>query len=219
MTIDVDPVLKEKLPALILGGLLFRVKVKPSTDELLSLIDHELSELSSRHTPESIRETETVKDTKNAYRLLGKDPNRYRPSAESLLRRVANGSGLYRISNVVDILNLVSVKTGYSICGYDFDHIMGSISLGIGEPEEPYIAIGRGHLNIESLPVFRDELSAFGTPTSDSVRTMVSATTSQFLLIFMVFGHADLLEASMEEVARLLSEFAEGVEEERFVLK
>ena len=52
----------------------------------------------------------TVKATKNAYRTLGKDPNRYRPAAESLMRRIANGKGLYQISNVVDVLNYISIK-------------------------------------------------------------------------------------------------------------
>ena len=84
-------------------------------------------------TPETIRQTGTVKATKDAYRALGKDPNRYRPAAEALMRRVANGKTLYQISNAVDILNYISIKTGFSICGYDADLISGNISLGIGE--------------------------------------------------------------------------------------
>ena len=39
-------------------------------------------------------------------------------AAESLMRRVASGKGLYQINNVVDALNVISVKTGFSICGY-----------------------------------------------------------------------------------------------------
>src|SRR5690554_7874746 len=60
---------------------------------------------------EAIRRHPVVAATKNAYRLLGKDPNRYRPAAESLLRRIASGKGLYRVNNVVDVLNRVSVET------------------------------------------------------------------------------------------------------------
>ena len=46
--------------------------------------------------------------------------------------------------------------------------------------------------NIESLPVFRDKRGAFGSPTSDSVRTMITEKTSEILLIVINFGaHAD----------------------------
>jgi len=124
-----------------------------------------------------------VKALKQSYKRLGKDPNRYRPAAESLLRRVSKGKGLYFVNNVVDCLNLVSVKTGFSICGYDLNRIKGNISLGAGQPGEPYQGIGRGDLNIESLPVFRDESGAFGTPTSDSSRTLIDEETQYVLMI------------------------------------
>jgi DNA/RNA-binding domain of Phe-tRNA-synthetase-like protein len=217
MNIQIEPLIREKLPNLVLGGFVCNVNTHPSSPELQSLIAEELAKL-SWHTPESIREIDMVKATKEAYRILGKDPNRYRPSAESLLRRVANGRGLYQLGNVVDVLNLVSVKTGYSICGYDFDNVMGNISLGIGEPEEPYIGIGKGDINIELLPVFRDELSAFGTPTSDSVRTMLSARTKRFLMIFVGFGNTEKLQSAISEAADLLGKHADATGFERFVI-
>ena len=185
MTITIEPSLSKNLPRLVLQGIRCDVVIQPSSSELLDLIANELAIHASVQTPDSIREMETVKATKEAYRVLGKDPSRYRPSAEALLRRVASGKGIYRINNVVDILNLISVKTGFSIGGYDYSGIMGDISMGIGEKDEPYVGIGRGDLNIENLMVFRDELSAFGSPTSDSVRTLVCDRTKTFLMVFI----------------------------------
>jgi DNA/RNA-binding domain of Phe-tRNA-synthetase-like protein len=210
ITINIENELKTLLPNLVLKGFVCRVNIRESSSEFGQIIDSTLGHLANVHDPESIRELETVKATKDAYRVLEKDPNRYRPAAEALLRRLANGNGLYRLNNVVDVLNLISAKTGYSICGYDFDNVIGKITLGIGEPEEPYIGIGRGDINIERLPVFRDELSAFGTPTSDSVRTMVSSKTRLFLMIFIAFDDNDALDEAVEQAKDLLVQFADS---------
>jgi DNA/RNA-binding domain of Phe-tRNA-synthetase-like protein len=102
-----------------------------------------------------------------------------------LLRRVFKGKGLYQVNNVVDLLNLTSVKSGFSIGGYDVGKIEGEIQLSIGKAGEPYKAIGRGELNIEFLPTFRDQKGPFGSPTSDSVRTMITPKTEQFLMRFL----------------------------------
>ncbi len=219
MTINIENVIKERLPDLILGACLFDVKVDEGKEELLELMKTEIKLLEPQLTPESIREMSTVKANKQAYRALGKDPNRYRPSAESLLRRVANGKGLYHINNVVDILNLISVKTGYSICGYDYDMIVGDVSLGKGQTDEPYEGIGRGTLNIENLPVFRDEKGAFGSPTSDSVRTMVNENTKRFLMIIIGFENQEKIEKALDEAKQLYTQYAFGEELESFIIR
>jgi len=103
-----------------------------------------------------------------------------------------------------DVLNFVSITTGYSIGGYDNDKIAGNISFGIGTAADPYEGIGRGRLNIEFLPTFRDEKGAFGTPTSDSERTAVSLSTKRFLMIIIDFGEGDLKKAT-----KLASEYLE----------
>ena len=218
MTIQIEKELKTLLPHLMLGGFVAEVSVESSSDALMSLLTDEIQRLEPELTPESIRAMSTVKANKDAYRKLGKDPNRYRPAAESLLRRVANGKGLYHINNVVDILNLISVKTGFSICGYDLDTIEGEISMGIGENGEPYEAIGRGDLNIERLPIFRDGISGFGTPTSDSVRTMVTVQTKRYLMIIIGFEGKYFIELALDETRQLLEQYANGKEVERFFI-
>ncbi len=202
--------IKNLLPDLILGILEIEVNTSASSEEVSGIINNRVKELEKILSPEIIREMDTVKANKDAYRKLGKDPNRYRPASEALLRRVANGKGLYFINNVVDILNLTSINTGYSICGYDIDKISGEITLGIGEKDEPYEGIGRGSLNIERLPVFRDATGAFGTPTSDSVRTMVTEKTTRFLMIIIGFGNKPVIEKALNDTAELYQKYANG---------
>ena len=173
---------------------------------LLSLISKELSNIQSTLEVTEINKIPTIQSSREGYKTLGKEPSRYRLSAEALLRRIVKGKGLYHINNAVDALNLVSAKSGFSIGGYDVDKIEGSIKLGIGKNGEPYQAIGRGALNIEYLPVFRDDLGAFGSPTSDSVRTMVTEKTTKFLMLFFNFGGHENLERTLKETVNLFEE-------------
>jgi DNA/RNA-binding domain of Phe-tRNA-synthetase-like protein len=130
--------ISETFPNLKLGCLLSPVVVENSSEELVKKMEKEIDILSSELDAEKIREIAPVKALKQAYKILGKDPNRYRPAAESLLRRISKGKGLYPVNNVVDCLNLVSVMTGFSICGYDISRIDGDILMGKGKPGEPY---------------------------------------------------------------------------------
>lgn len=150
-----------------------------------------------------------IQATRNAYKACGKDPSRYRPSAESLRRRLLKGLSLYQIDTLVDLINLVSLKTGYSIGGFDADKIQGKdIVLGIGRKDEPYEGIGRGILNIEGMPVYRDGEGGIGTPTSDNERTKMSLDTKHILAIINGYDGEEGLEAAMELTRSLLTSYA-----------
>jgi DNA/RNA-binding domain of Phe-tRNA-synthetase-like protein len=126
--------------------------------------------------------------TRAAYKALGKDPARYRGSAEALLRRVIAKKGLPRISNVVDVINLVSVESRLPVGLYDLAHVQGDIVFRAGRAGETYKGIGKYDLNLEGLPVFCDAIGPHGSPTSDSERTMVTEATKKILAIIISFG-------------------------------
>lgn len=201
--------LLESIPSTRLGCIQCKVKVKPAGQKIIELSEVVIAKIRSEQEIENISSKPTVSSTKEAYRKLGKDPSRYRPSAEALTRRIVNGKGLYQVNNIVDLLNLISLQSGFSIGGYDADKIVGQIEFGIGKPNEPYQAIGRGNLNIENLPIFRDDLGAFGSPTSDSVRTMVTDKTTTFLMVIIDFNAQKSLEICLDWAIGLLREYAQ----------
>jgi DNA/RNA-binding domain of Phe-tRNA-synthetase-like protein len=208
LEIRVSDELKMKVPELHLFCIECEVAVKESSDDLWKLISEKCGNLHSELQMEDISNLPAIKASRKAYKACGKDPARYRLSAEALLRRIVKGEELYRISNVVDLLNLVSVSSGFSIGGYDADKVQGDIWFETGKAGEPYSGIGRGDLNIEGLPVFRDDLGAFGTPTSDSVRTCVDGNTRRFLMIIISFSVTQELIQAGEFSISLLSQFA-----------
>jgi DNA/RNA-binding domain of Phe-tRNA-synthetase-like protein len=208
-TISISEELKEKVPGIKLSCIECDVYVMETNDMLWDEIRKRTEELSDSLKISQISKLPAVAASRKAYKACGKDPARYRPSAESLLRRVVKNKALYQVNNVVDVLNLVSITTGFSIGGYDSDKVEGKAVLGIGADDEPYEAIGRGRLNIEFLPTFRDKKGAFGTPTSDSERTAVTQNTKRFLMVIIDFGEGDL-KAAKKIAVEYLERFSFG---------
>jgi len=212
IALHISPEIKQQLPAIRLGIISCTASPQPASESLQAFIQSTLDALSQQYASETVSQIPTIHQTKTAYRKLGKDPSRYRPSAEALLRRIVKGKGLYQINNLVDLLNLISVKTGFSIGGYDSHKIEGAITLGIGKPAEPYEAIGRGTLNIECLPVLRDIVGTFGSPTSDSLRTMVTSNCQAFLMVFFDFEGDPSLTSALELTKELLPQYTDASE-------
>lgn len=217
-TILIEPQLSELCPLLKLGVIQCQVKVTTDSDKLWEVINQHIKQVEESTTVEAIRNKPTISSSKDAYRKLGKDPNRYRLSAESLLRRIVNGKGLYKINNVVDLLNLASIKSGFSIGGYNADKIVGSIKMGLGKIDEVYQGIGRGPLNIENLPLFRDDMGAFGSATSDSVRTQIDSACQNLLMVFFSYQGEVELQESMSFARELLVDFASATNIKTFIV-
>ena len=147
--------------------------------------------------------------TRNAYKACGKDPNRYRPSSEALCRRIVRGMELYKIDTLVDLVNLLSMKSGYSVSGFDRDKIAGdTLTISVGEEGEPFEGIGRGPLNIAGMPVYRDAIGGIGTPTSDNERTKIDLNTTHAVICIHIYGLDMPIEEAISLTERLLTQYA-----------
>ncbi len=165
-------------------------------------------ELTSTTQPEDIKLQPAIAATREVYKRCGKDPSRYRPSAEALRRRLMRGINLYQIDTLVDLINLVSLRTGYSIGGFDADKIQGNnLELSVGRAGEPFEGIGRGVLNIEGLPVYRDAIGGIGTPTSDHERTKMDLGTQHILAIVNGYSGQEGLPEAAGMIQELLKKY------------
>jgi DNA/RNA-binding domain of Phe-tRNA-synthetase-like protein len=174
----------------------------PALDELLRGCEERIVKLAE---PRAILEAPAILATRAGYKALGKDPARYRGSAEALLRRVIAGKGLPRINSVVDVINLVSVESRLPIGLYDLAHVEGAIEFRAGHAGETYKGIGKYDLNLEGLPLFADARGPHGSATSDSERTMVTEGTRRVLAIIVSFGGPSGLEQWNQRLAELLA--------------
>lgn len=199
--------IRQKLPEMKLGILLADVKVEESSAALLKRLDTCIQK-ERREDFSAIRQIETINEARKGYKTLGKDANRYRPSADSLHRRITKERGLYTINNAVEIINIISIESGFSIGGYNFDKTQGDIHFRKGLKDEDYTGLGRGRLNIENMPLLSDDVSAFGCPTSDSERTSIGHDCRKILMVFFDFGGNATLENFLHRSAEMLQEFA-----------
>lgn len=190
-----------------------------SNPQLWHEIQQAEEQLRSQCTLQQANKLPSIQATRQAYKACGKDPNRYRPSAESLRRRVLRDLPLYRIDTLVDVINLISLVSGYSIGGFDADKIQGPLVLGIGREGEPYQGIGRGELNIAGLPVYRDRLGGIGTPTSDEERTKIGLDTRHLLMIINAYSGEAGLETTIHNSIDLLKRYVSATHVEVNIIK
>lgn len=161
---------------------------------------------------ETLKAISGIEATRRVYRACGKDPSRYRPAAEALIRRQLKGKDLYQIDTLVDLVNLASIRYGYSIGGFDADKFEGdTLTLGVGREGEPYEGIGRGMINIAGLPVYRDALGGVGTPTSDNERTKISLSTTHLVVLINGYdGDESQVVANAQYIQELVRKYAQS---------
>ena len=206
--IELSSEIKTACPELKVLAIACQVKNSPSDAALWQEIAAEEAAVKATCRIEEINKWAPIKATRTAYKRLGKDPNRYRPSAEALRRRILRDLPLYRIDTLVDLINLVSIRSGYSIGGFDADKIEGNLILGVGREGELYQGIGRGVLNIAGLPVYRDRVGGISTPTSDEERTKISMETTSLLMIINGYSGSEGLSEAGEYAIDLLRRYA-----------
>ena len=212
MHIIVSQEIESVCPAFVGAAVEAQVVNTPYSEELWDDI-HALEERFRQElTTESLKDLPSIAATRRVYKACGKDPSRYRPASEQLIRRMLQGKELYQIDTLVDLINLASIAYGYSIGGFDADKFVGdTLTLGVGREGEPYEGIGRGMLNIAGLPVYRDAEGGVGTPTSDHERTkMTMATTHLVVLINGYDGNEQRVADNAHFIQELLRKYVQS---------
>lgn len=191
------------------------------SEELWKLIDEQCEKFRQTLTTDTVKDISAIAATRRVYKACGKDPSRYRPSSEALIRRVLQGKQLYQIDTLVDLINFASITYGYSIGGFDAGKFSGdTLSLGVGREGEPYEGIGRGMLNIAGLPVYRDAIGGVGTPTSDNERTKMGLATRRLVALVNGYdGNEETVRATAQLIIRLVERFCNGRNARYFIYR
>ena len=214
MNIRIADELREEWPGTAMGILEYEADVTPSSKELLKAFDGVIEDLSDEYEMEDIAKLPHIEATRKAYKALGKNPTEYRNAAEAMLRRVVKSSGLYHINSVVEVNNLISITSGYSIGSYDIDELKGDVVLKAAEKDAHYAGIGKSSVNIGCIPTLHDDEGAFGNPTSDSQRAMIKEGHRSIMTVLYAFDGTADLQRWLDEFAADLKKYA-GVGEIR----
>ncbi|HCN53792.1 MAG TPA: hypothetical protein DIS88_08380 [Prevotella sp.] len=212
MKVIVSDEIESVCPGFIGAAVEAQVKNSPYQEELWQEIGTWGEKYKHELTPDSLKDMSGIAATRRVYRACGKDPSRYRPASEALIRRILKGKPLYQIDTLVDLINLASIVYGYSIGGFDADRFVGdTLVLGVGKEGEPYEGIGRGPINIAGLPVYRDAVGGVGTPTSDHERTKITLETTHLLVLINGYdGNEAQVRANAVFIQQLLRKYGES---------
>lgn len=206
-------------PNIQLGCIQYSADVEKGSKELWKEIDKVIKKLENSMTVEDIAKEKNIKDSRELYKKIGKDPHRYRISSEALLRRILQGKGLYKINNIVDINNLISINSKLSVGSYDIDKLGEELTFRIGKKEETYKGIGKDTINTENLPVFSDEFGAYGSPTSDSEKAMITNETQNILTVLIAFSDEANLEYHINNAIEILKQYVGAKNIEFYISK
>lgn len=212
MNVQVSPEIETICPGFVGACLEAEVKNSSYCEALWAEIDALGEHYRATLTTETLKDLSGIAATRRVYRAFGKDPSRYRPASEALIRRMLQGKKLYQIDTLVDLINLASIAYGYSIGGFDASKFVGdTLTLGIGREGEPYEGIGRGMINIHGLPVYRDAQGGVGTPTSDNERTKIGIDTTRLLVLINGYdGDEQRVRENAEFIQELLRKYCES---------
>lgn len=186
--ISMSKELIERVPHVRIVEYSASVTVKTLSESLKYAMDSRLDVIQSAFEVSQIASIDNIKWGRTVYRKLGKDPTKYRLSSEKLIRRVIKGEGIEHINNLVDLSNWLSVELKAPIGIYDVNKIKGDIIMDFGRFGETYRCLAGYELNLDGLPLLRDEFGPFGSSTADSVRTAVDENTTQAILCIYLFN-------------------------------
>ena len=207
--VKIDQRILDACPETRIGMISADVINNPTCDELWAEIEAAAEDIRQRYELLEINQRPAIAGTRRLYKALGKDPSRYRVSSEALCRRIIRGLGIYRLTTLIDVINLVSIKSGYAISGLDGNAIAGdTLTMSVGTAQDVYNGIGRGLLNIEGMPVYRDAVGPIATPTSDEERTKFTEQTVKAQININAFAPEMPLEEAVDWMASLLQKYA-----------
>jgi DNA/RNA-binding domain of Phe-tRNA-synthetase-like protein len=194
-----------ELPAVKLGVLeADEVSVRLMDERLAVDMDAICARVRDGFSVESLAEHAPVRAVREMFRRWGLDPSKYRPSSEALMRRVVQGKGLYRVSNIVDIGNVGSIETGWPFGCYDRGKLTPPIVFRHGASGEKYEGIGKRVWHLEGRPVLADANGPFGSPISDSTRSMITEEANKVLVV--IYAPSSAADSSLGNALDRLGE-------------
>lgn len=215
----IDSAMKELWPAVRVGCLQYKVKVEKKNDEMWRYLKRDIfKKVKDAVFDYGINEIPNIRESRAAYKAFGKDPSRYRVSSEALIRRIGQGKGLYEVNTVVDVNNLISVESGFSVGSYDAAKIEDELMFRIGREGETYKGIGKDEIRIDCLPVLSDEKGAIGSSTSDSERAMITEDAGEVLTLIYSFSENKDLEAALDYGKKYLETYAGAQDMEAWIV-
>jgi len=180
------------------------LKVGKSTSSFEEYEQEIFNTIRSKMTLEDAKDDPLFRSYRDLYWTFGMDPTKLRVSSEAVLRRVLKGLNLWRISDIVDIINLASAYHKIPIGLVDASKLEGDLVIRIAHKGEVFQRIGGKTITCRGREiVVADEknIVCFGYATHDSERTMITRDTRNALVL--LYGAEAVTRTVMEDALKI----------------
>lgn len=203
--ITISDEVKRKFPNVRIASITYKVNDYAGMESLQKYLDDAADTVSPT---DEIQNMSSLMDTREAIKIFGINPSKYRGSAEALIRRVQKEGRLKSINPVVDINNIISIKYKIPVGSYNDSAISGNPMLDIGHSGEVYDSLKKENFSVANMLILRDSISPFGSIHADSLRTMIDNSSDIFTVLFSFSEDDSLLIKAMDEYLSLLKGFS-----------
>lgn len=180
------------------------LKVGQSTSFFEEYEQEVFKEIRSKMTLEEAKDDTIFRSYRDLYWTFGMDPTKQRVSSEAVLRRVLKGQNLWRISDIVDIINLASAYHKIPIGLVDASKLDGDLVIRTAANGEVFQRIGGKTIvcgGREIVVADNKKIVCFGYATHDSERTMITKETSSALVL--LYGAESVTKPVMEDALKV----------------
>jgi len=176
------------------------VKVGKSTSSFEEYEQQIFTEIRSKMTLDDVKDDVIFRSYRDLYWTFGMDPTKLRVSSEAVLRRILKGLNLWRISDIVDVINLASAYHKIPIGLIDISKLKGDLTIRTAQKGEIFQRIGDKTITCRGreIVVADDEkIVCFGYATHDSEYTMITKSSNSILVV--LYGSEFITKPLMEQ--------------------
>jgi len=162
------------------------IKLDKSTKEFEQYEQSLFQEIRSNNHLEDLSTDPFLQSYRSLHWTYGIDPTKKRGSSEAVLRRILQGENLWRISNLVDIVNLASAYHKIPIGLIDTEKSSGQLTLRTARAGEVFQRIGGEMLECRGREiVLTDDIGivCYGFAIHDSDRTKITSSTKHAAML------------------------------------
>lgn len=213
MEIQLSPELVQRIPGFKLGIIEYQnITVGPSPQMLKGRLQLFQESIFFDIEGQNVTELPGIQEWRSIFKLTGKDPNRYRHSAEALYRRVQKQNYLPSVQSAIDLNNFFSLQYQSPIGIYDADQLSGPVTIRIGKEDEVYIGLNGRSNSLNHLILSADDNGPFGSPFVDSDRAPVTENTKNALQIIYLRPSLDMENAHKltESLMKMFTQLSGG---------
>ncbi|OGE27099.1 hypothetical protein A2772_01570 [Candidatus Daviesbacteria bacterium RIFCSPHIGHO2_01_FULL_38_8b] len=214
MKFKVNPKIFEEFDKPLIGVIIAKgINNQNDNPEIQELLREAEVNLRKQLNNVEISEHSHIAPWRETYRKFGSNPRDFRCSAEALTKVVLRGSEIKKISPLVDLYNLISIKYILPVGAEDLDKMQGDLELTFANGDEDYTPLGEQENDPpqKGEVIYRDEIGVICRRWNwrEGDRTKITKITKNAVVVLESIASIPIKEA-VEELASLIKKYCGG---------